>query len=186
MSADDRVRWDTIFRQQAHLPYPAPDPLVLQFTPPPAPEARALDLCAGMGQNGLWLAEQGYLADIMDISRVALQRARTEMTIRNLRNVNLLQTDVDLLRLDRQQYDLVCVCRYLRRDLFTRIAASVKPGGRVIYETYNLDYLQQVPNFNRRFLLQPNELAAFFASWTLLHQEEVGGVSQIVAVRPAS
>lgn len=183
MAAEDRVRWDTHFRQQAALPYPSPDPLLLQYTPLPTAGARALDLCAGLGQNGLWLAEQGYLVDIMDISRVALQHARTEMTMRNLRSVNLLQTDVDRLRLRRHHYDLVCVFRYLRRDLFPVISHSLKHGGRILYETYTLDYLKQVPGFNRRFLLAADELPGYFPDYTLLYHDESGGTAQLVAVK---
>jgi 2-polyprenyl-3-methyl-5-hydroxy-6-metoxy-1,4-benzoquinol methylase len=126
MSSEDRIRWDNAYRQRLHRAYPSPDPLLLQFTPPldkalgnkvsdaeaqddensHTPDnleesvTRALDLAAGWGQNGLWLAEQGYNVDIMDISRVALQRARAEMAVRNLRNINLLQMDVDDLQLE--------------------------------------------------------------------------------------
>lgn len=186
MSADDRVRWDTHFRSRARDPYPDPDPLLLQAAPPASGELRALDLCGGLGQNGLWLAEQGYIVDVMDISRVALNRARVEMTLRNLRSVNLLQTDVDTLQLEPESYDLICVFRYLRRDLFPKIARAVRPGGRVIYETFHVGYLETVPNFNRAFLLNCGELRGYFAGWRLLHDEETRDTAQIVAVKPTA
>jgi SAM-dependent methyltransferase len=185
MSADDRVRWDEVFRLKAQAPYPAPDPLLLQLTPAPTREgARGLDLCGGLGQNGLWLAEQGYLTDILDISRVALQRARQEMASRNLRNVNLLQVDVDELALERSHYDVVCVFRYLRRDLFPKIAASVAHGGRIIYETYNMRYLEKVPEFNRSFLLYLDELPRFFEGWQTLYFEEHDHTTRYVGLKP--
>ena len=113
MAAEDRIRWDGIFRQRVSQPYPPADPLLLQYAPPPGDDdARALDLAAGVGQNGLWLAQEGYTVDIIDISRIALRRALSEQTMRNLRNVNLLQMDVDDLRLDAKRYDVVCVFRY--------------------------------------------------------------------------
>lgn len=184
MSAEDRVRWDGIFRLKAQAPFPAPDPLLLQFTPSPTrEEARGLDLCAGLGQNGLWLAEQGYSADIMDISRVALQRARTEMSARNLRNINLLQVDVDDFKLDRDAYEVVCVFRYLRRDLFPKLIESILPGGRILYETYNMRYLAQVPAFNREFLLYMDELPTFFKGWQTLYFEEDSHQTRYVGVK---
>lgn len=184
MSAKDRVRWDTYFRQTASQPYPAPDPLLLQFTPTATPDARALDLCGGLGQNGLWLAGEGYNVDVMDISRVALNRARTEMMLRNLRSVNLLPIDVDGLWLDANSYDLICVFRYLRRDWFEMLKAAIKPGGRLIYETYNRRYLEIVPGFNPAFLLAPNELCEYFRDWQLFHWEEDGHNTRMVAIRP--
>ncbi|MBC8100405.1 MAG: methyltransferase domain-containing protein, partial [Armatimonadetes bacterium] len=84
MSADDRVRWDEIYHDLAQQRYPAPDALLFECVPPPSAHSRALDLACGVGQNGIWLATQGYTVDLMDISRVALNRARGEMAMRNL------------------------------------------------------------------------------------------------------
>ena len=186
MSAKDRVRWDKIYQQRSQDPYPAPNPLLLQYAPPASEDSRltALDLAGGLGQNALWLAEQGYSVDLMDISRVALQQARTEMTIRNIRNINLLQVDVDDIELKKESYNLVTVTRYLKRDLFPEIMASVIPGGRVIYDTFNVRYLEHVPEFNRAFLLQLGELRGFFSEWTILYEDEADHNSHIVAVKP--
>lgn len=188
MSVRDRVRWDNVYKRNISKPFPPPDPLLLQFTPPIPVDAdplpRALDLAAGLGQNGLWLAEQGYAVDIMDISRVALTRARSEMMMRNLRNVNLLQVDVDQIELAHRNYHVVCVFRYLRRDLFDAIRKSVIPGGRVVYSTFNLRYLEEVPGFNRDFLLEEGEILDVFSGWEIIHYEEVAYESHLIALRP--
>ena len=160
MSAEDRIRWDAIYRERANEPYPPPDPLLFEYTPPVTPEReyRALDLAAGHGQNGLWLAAQGYTVDIMDISRLALLRAQAEMATRNLRNANLLPVDLDSVELSTDFYDVVCVFRYLKRDLFPQLRACIRPGGRIIYETFNVRYRGLVPEFNPAFLLEIGEL----------------------------
>jgi SAM-dependent methyltransferase len=198
MSAKDRVRWDEIFANRKQDSYPTPAALLLQFTPAVAEDEQpnALDLAAGLGQNGLWLAEQGYHVDVMDISRVALRQAREEMALRNLRNANLLQVDLDELVLKHdgdclaaheicaESYDLICVFRYLKRSLFPLIKDAIKPNGRVIYETFNLNYLQEVPQFNRDFLLKQHELADIFSDWRIIHHEEESSSTQLVAVKP--
>src|SRR5262245_51995262 len=111
MSARDRLRWDAIYRDTQNATYPAPDPLLFQYTPPPDDERehRAMDLAAGLGQNGLWLAAQGYLTDVADISRVALTRAQAESVHRGLRNLNFLQLDLDDVLLPSETYDMLCV-----------------------------------------------------------------------------
>jgi tellurite methyltransferase len=187
MTAEDRLRWDTIYRQRGTQPYPDPDPLLYEYTPPlaAASDRRALDLAGGLGQNGLWLAEQGYTVDVMDISRMALLRGRAEMIARGLRNINFLQVDLDTADLKLNKYDLVCVFRYLKRDLFTQLRACIRPGGRIIYETYNIRYVDVVPQFNRDYLLEPGELAGYFADWKILHQAEIRHISRVVAVKPA-
>lgn len=184
MSSQDRIRWDAIYADRSRQSFPPPDPLLLNYTPhvPEGQERRALDLASGFGQNGLWLAAQGYTTDLMDISRVALSRARMELAARNLRNVNLLQMDVDDLLLEDQVYDLICVFRYLKRSIMPTLRAAVAPEGRVIYESYNIRYLEQVPDFNTAFLLNLGELLGMFQGWKIIHYVEDDHISQIVAV----
>lgn len=186
MARTDRIRWDHFFRGEAHKPYPAPDSLLLQYTPPVAPEAdaTALDLAAGLGQNGLWLASQGYRTDLMDISRVALRRAHAQMGARQLRNANLLQVDLDQVQLENSLYDVIVVFRYLRRDLFHMLRDALKPGGRILYSTYNVRYLHSVPGFNRAFLLEMGELPGYFPAWQVIDHEERGHNTHFVAVKP--
>jgi tellurite methyltransferase len=185
MSVQDRARWDRVYRDDAVKEYPPPDPILLEYTPPVGDgrEQRGLDLASGVGQNGLWLAEQGYIVDLMDISRTGLLRAQTEAGARGLHNINLLPVDFDQHELDTNRYDLVCVFRYLKRDLFTQIRHCVRPGGRVIYVTFNRRYLQIVPGFNTAFLLEIGELAGYFADWKVLHFLEETHISRMVAIK---
>lgn len=186
MSRGDRARWDATYQQQAEDAFPAPDPLLLQFTLPvdEGTEPRALDLACGLAQNGMWLAAQGYRVDAMDISRVALDRAHAEAGRRRLRLMNFYHVDLDEVRLEARAYDLVCVFRYLQRSLFPQIRQAVRPGGRVIYQTYTIERLEAMPDANPDYLLQPGELAGYFADWRLVHNAERRDVSQVVAIRP--
>lgn len=186
MSSADRNRWDAYYRQRNQGAFPDPDPFLLEATPPasgPA-EQRALDLAGGVGQNGLWLASQGYTVDVIDISRMALIRGRAEMMNRGLRNINFLQRDLDNVDLKLNRYHLVCVFRYLKRDLFPAIRACIQPGGRIIYETFNTNYLEIVPDFNRDFLLAPAELASYFADWKIIHHSHANHISRLAALKP--
>jgi hypothetical protein len=106
------------------------------------------------------------------------------MGMRNLRNVNLLQVDLDSLQMEPATYDLICVFRYLKRRLFGLLKLGTVPGGRIIYETFNMRYLEVVPQFNKQFLLEPGELLDYFSDWQIRFQEEDGAVSRIVAVKP--
>lgn len=188
MTVRDRMRWDTYYQQLPESQYPPPDPLLFQFTPPVEPgttrEYRALDLASGLGQNGLWLATQGYTTDLLDISREALRRAQEQAARTQVRSLNFHQVDLDEVALKSEAYDLVCVFRYLKRDLFPRIRACVRSGGRVIYQTFNVHYLERAPDFNREFLLEPGELAGYFSDWRILWNHEQDHISQLVAVKP--
>lgn len=186
MSVQDRVRWDDVYRERENQPFPAPDPLLLEYTPvvTPQSECRALDLAGGLGQNGLWLASQGYTVDVMDISRTALMRGKMQMEQQGLRTLNFLQVDLDDIELEANHYHLVCVFRYLKRDLFPQIRTCLTPGGRIIYETFNRRYLSIVPQFNQAFLLEPGELLGHFAGWNILYNADEKHLSRIVALKP--
>ncbi len=184
MSAQDRAKWDAQYHQKTG-DYPAPDPLLLMYTPPlTTHKKRALDVACGVGQNGLWLAQQGYVVDMMDISRVALRGAQDEINKRQLRNTNLLQIDLDDTDFDDQLYDVVCVFRYLNRNLFRKLRASVVNGGRVIYETFNTNHRANNATFNPAYLLEIDELPLYFKGWDILHHNDDEHISQIVAVKP--
>jgi tellurite methyltransferase len=188
MSAEDRIRWDAIYRDRLNQPYPDPDPLLFSYTPrvPNHPDfpLRALDLAGGFGQNALWLASQGYAVDLVEISRVALNRARAEMAIRNLRDVNLLQEDMEDFTLYNDRYDLICVFRFLNRNLFPQICDALSSGGRIIYETFNERYIFERPDFNRDYLLTDGELPAAFPGWQVVFHDETSYVTQFVAIKP--
>jgi 2-polyprenyl-3-methyl-5-hydroxy-6-metoxy-1,4-benzoquinol methylase len=188
MAAHDRLRWDAIYRERSADDYPAPDPMLFQFAPPrrAGETAAALDIAAGLGQNGLWLAAQGYVVDLIDVSRVALLQAQAEAARRQLHNANFFQRDLDDARFERESYDVVCVFRFLNRDLMPQIRAAIRPGGRVIYQTFNMRYLNLKPDMNAAYLLGIGELAGFFGDWRILHNSEPEHVSRLVAVKPVN
>jgi 2-polyprenyl-3-methyl-5-hydroxy-6-metoxy-1,4-benzoquinol methylase len=186
MSAKDRGRWDTFYNERTEQPLAEPDPLVLNYTPPLLPNEtrRALDAAGGLGHNALWLAEQGYNVDLMDISRVALVRAQEEMRQRGVRAINLFQVDFDEAELTHETYDLIVIMRFLSQPLMSQLRAAVVPGGRILFETFNRGLLKFKPNFNPAYLLQRDEALGYFSDWRILHHAELSTTSQVVAVKP--
>ncbi|MCS7071161.1 MAG: class I SAM-dependent methyltransferase [Anaerolinea sp.] len=194
MAVQDRIHWDARHRASRDRAYPDPDPLLFMYTPPTATyqargrlsgeRPRALDLACGLGQNGLWLAAQGYSVDMIDISREALLIARQVAASRGLRTLNFLQSDLDETALQSEAYDVVCVFRFLKRNLFERIRASVRPGGRVIYATHTTGWKAIRPEACDRYLLHSGELIGYFSDWRILHQRETECEAEIVALKP--
>jgi hypothetical protein len=68
--------------------------------------------------------------------------------------------------------------------LFPALRATVRPGGRIVYETFHIGHLQRHPAFSRDHLLERGELAALFSDWRLLLQRESDSVAQVVALKP--
>lgn len=187
MSVEDRVKWNKVYGERVLRAYPPPDALLVAYAPVPTspfPQRVALDLAAGLCQNALWLAEHGYLVNALDVSHVALERGRAEMAMRNMRSLNFIQSDLDRAQLIKNTYDVICCFRFLSRHLFPDIRAALKPGGIIIYQTWNIRLLQRRPDASRAYLLELRELPSFFTGWEVLHDDEVGDMSRFVARKP--
>lgn len=186
MAKSDRERWDRRYADPiARLKKRGHNPLLERHVLPVRPGSRALELACGLGRNALWLAEQGYRVDAIDISLEALRHARAEMLRRDVSGVNFILGDLDHFPLPDVPYDLVVVFRFLDRALFPAIRDRARPGGLVVYQTFNLRRLEQQPTFSREHLLRPGELAGHFPGWTVLEASDDGDVSTFVGRKPA-
>jgi SAM-dependent methyltransferase len=162
---------------------------LLRKIPPPL---FILDLASGEGQNGLFLAREGFQVTLCDISEDALEKARRKAEEGGLSVqtwcVDLEQDDVDPL--SELTFGAILVFRYLHRPLIPSIKGALAPGGLLIYETFTA----QQPRFGRprnpRFLLRPGELKKWFEDWNIryyfegVENEPKRAVAQIVCQKP--
>lgn len=158
-----------------------------EFLAETAPGA-ALDLAGGAGRNAVWLAERGWRVKLIDISDVALKMAREKLDLVKkasssqlkavaVRRGSLKAEIVDLnsvSHLGTEEYELLVVFYFLRRELFPAISRALKPGGTLIYRTYTIDRMK-VPGgpSDPKYLLQPNELLHAFPGLRVLHYREM-------------
>jgi len=145
----------------------------------------ALDLAGGAGRNALWLAQRGWKVKLIDIAETAIAQAernaqellqRPSMSPQPVScgRVRAERLDLNSIRdLGQKEYDLVIVFFYLRRELFPAIAASLKPGGFLLYKTFTEGqlHLGGGPR-NPDYLLRPGELRQGFHELDILHYKE--------------
>ncbi|MEW6352172.1 MAG: class I SAM-dependent methyltransferase [Thermodesulfobacteriota bacterium] len=147
----------------------------------------ALDLACGTGRNALFLAESGYTVDAIDISIHALRILQAEARSRAL-PVRCIAADLDIFPLPRERYDLVVVFNFFDPRLFPRLRDSMRPGGLVVYSTFNTRHFSVRPEFNPAYLVEAEHLTDFFADFDILVSEpeagEFGDVSRLVAKKP--
>ena len=75
MSDADRERWNARYESGEYAARTHPSALLAAWTGR-LPRGRALDVACGRGRNAIHLAANGYAVDAMDISGVALAKAR--------------------------------------------------------------------------------------------------------------
>jgi len=188
MSATERQFWNAYYRRNLTDSYPSPDPLLFEVVPPlfEMRPYRALDVACGLGQNALWLAGQGYITDALDISDIALTIGQAYASRRGIGRMQFIQADLDEYPLEQNEYDIVVVMRFIKRGLIPDLRAAVRPGGRLIYEAYNLHALAQHPDLDPEQTFCIGELLGYFADWRILYQTTTNGVSRLVALKPTN
>jgi hypothetical protein len=82
-------------------------------------------------------------------------------------------------------YDLVVVFYFFSEPLIGPIRDSVKPGGLLIYATFNQRHTSIRPEFNPVYLVKPDALARYFPDYdVLIHETDAGdalNISRLVA-----
>lgn len=133
------------------------------------PRPRALDIACGAGRDAVFLAINGFHVEAWDILPDALALA-DDLARRSGANIHTLQRDVEREgAIDENAYDLVCCFNFLHRPLLPHIAAAVRPGGIVVYETFVEPQRETFGKPSRAsHVLAPGELARAFADWEIL------------------
>jgi len=191
----ERARWNRRYAEEARSPE-IPDSFFIdayqEYVEPllgARQGALALDVAAGAGRQGLWLAERAWNVTLVDISSEALSLARRRAAGRNL-SIEFLECDLTTVRSAQSQdwqgrFDLVLGFFYLHRDLFPVLVDALKPGGLLIYKTYTrLQLSFGTGPANPEHLLHPGELRTAFSALTPLSYRETvrdRGVAELVA-----
>lgn len=170
MSHSDKEKWDKKYTEmQGLLERRLPSELLSAFFEN-APGRRALDLACGSGRHTLFLAENGFDVDAVDLSTVALEALRSAA---NTDRVSVIEADLDTYVPAPGAYDLIVITNFLDRALMKRAEAALKPGGVMIVETYMADARNERADANPDFLLADRELLTIFGTgFTVLDYRE--------------
>jgi SAM-dependent methyltransferase len=171
VSQDERARWDRRYATGEYTSRTHPTPFLLEWLDR-TPAGRALDVATGTGRNALALAEAGYEVDAVDISAIAIDRARAEAERRGL-EVNWVVADLDTEALPADGYDLIAVLRYRDPDLWPRLRSALAPDGWILIEHHLQTYRQDVVGpSDDAFRLAPGELLEAFGDLRVVHYSE--------------
>ena len=182
----DKARWNKKYDTEKYIAGRDPIPFLQNHTDL-LPKGKALDLAIGEGRNGVYLATQGFQVTGVDISEVGLKKAQALAAEKGVTLATIV-ADLEQYDIPPNTFDVIICAYYLQRDLFPKIAAALKPGGVAVLETYTVDNLQYRPNFNRAYLLEPNELLTMLPGLRVLRYQEVdtgqAAFASILALKP--
>jgi tellurite methyltransferase len=168
----DQKRWDDRFGRKEFAFGKEPNPFLKKHIRL-LPKGRALDIASGEGRNAVFLAQQGFEVDAVDISEKGLEKAQKLAREKGVK-INALSVDLDQYQIEKERYDLITNCYFLRRSLIPKIKKGLKKGGRVIFETYILEQRKLGTGGPKqaKYFLRTNELLRLFKNFRILFYRE--------------
>lgn len=171
-SEDDRRRWDLFYNTRNYVFGKEPSSFLKEnigFFP----KGKALDLAMGEGRNAVFMAKKGFFVDGVDISEVALKKAKLLARDSNV-TVNAINADLNHYQIRPETYDVILNIDYLQRSLIPEIKKGLKKGGLVIFENYTVEQLgnAQGQQIRRDLLLERGELRNHFKEFEIVVYRE--------------
>lgn len=157
----DVERWEKKYQETNAVVSLKPDPLLVEYRGLLESEGLALDLAAGTCQASVHLAKLHNRVIAVDCSLTALQLGQELAGHHNVR-LYALVADLSDWPIPHSVFDIVTCFRYLNREMFPQMQDALKPGGLLIYKTFNEHYLRKAPHFNPNYLLSAGELTQHF------------------------
>ena len=131
-------------------------------------------MACGAGRNALYLAAAGFDVDAIDISSVALERARRSADERGLA-VRWLAVDLDEdadRRLPNGPYDAIVWVRYVNRQLMPSLLRRLRAGGYLLCEQHLTTTIEVVGPKSPEFRVEAGELRASAVALDVLFYRE--------------
>ncbi len=181
----DKDRWNSKYETEVYLFGEKPIPFLVDNVHL-LPKGKVLDIAMGEGRNGVYLATQGFEVLGLDISEKGLEKAHN-LAKKNNVTIETKVVDLESFKLEPNSYDVILCSYYMQRNLFKQFQSALKPGGMIVVETYNVDYLKYV-KFSRKWALDTNELLDIFKGLRVIRYQDfddgLEAYSSIIAQKP--
>lgn len=133
MPAADRERWDARYRSGIPVQHACATLTENLHLLPDG--GHALDLACGLGANARVLAAAGLTTEGWDVSPVAIERLAALAAAEGLR-VRGCVRDALAAPPEPASFDVIVVAHFFERTLLPALAAALRPGGLLFYETF--------------------------------------------------
>ena len=181
----DKDRWNSKYETEVYLFGEQPVPFLVENSHL-LPKGKVVDIAMGEGRNGVYLATQGFDVLGLDISEKGLEKAHN-LAKKNNTSIETKVVDLENYQLQPNSYDVILCTYYMDRSLYKQFESALKPGGMIVVETYNVDYLKYA-KFSRKWALDTNELLDIFKGLRVIRYQDfddgLEAYSSIIAQKP--
>ena len=165
----DKDRWNSKYETEVYLFGEKPIPFLVDNVHL-LRKGKVLDIAMGEGRNGVYLATKGFEVLGLDISEKGLEKAHN-LAKKNKVTIETKVVDLESFTLEPNSYDVILCTYYMQKDLFKQFQSALKPGGMIVVETYNVDYLKYV-QFSRKWALDTNEMLDIFKGLRVIRYQD--------------
>jgi len=171
--------WDERYATDAYIFGTAPNVFLASQAALIRPGMRALAIADGEGRNGVWLAGRGVQVHAIDVSPVALEKARKLATERGV-TLDFEQADILDWNWPAAAYDLVAAIFIQfapppeRDRIIAGIRRSLNPGGLLVMQGYTpkqVEFATGGPP-NPANMYTAALLRDWFGDWDIMHLRE--------------
>ncbi len=185
----DRSRWDSLYEKTQGYVFGKEPAEILKDTIDILPVGRALDIAMGEGRNAVFLAKKGFVVDGVDLSEVAIRKAK-RLAKENQVTISTQQADLNAYVIKPETYEVIVNIDFLLRPLIPQIKRGLKRGGVVVFENMTVDQLKnpQSEGMRQDYLLKLGELKELFKDYQIVHYAETNdgktAKASLIAVKP--
>lgn len=159
----DPAFWDAMYARRGAGHSHGPNTFLTQHAQHLAAGA-ALDVACGEGADALWLAQRSWHVTAVDLSGVALARARAADVNHQVQwiHADVLQWSPPVETFDLVNVQFIHLPPQQRPDLLARLSSAVRPGGMFLFAAHHTSDLTTG-------LGHPNRPELYFDADTVMH-----------------
>lgn len=178
---EHKGHWDSLYNTIGYVFGKEPAPFLrdhVSLLPP----GKVLDIAMGEGRNAVFLAKKGFDVEGVDISEVAIRKAK-RLARENGVRIRTVAADLHSYAIRPGAYDVILNINYLQRSLVPGIKKGLRKGGVVVYENATVDQLQNPSGQHARrdYLLEKGELRELFKDFEILVFRETNDGKEALA-----
>ena len=169
--SNTKEEWDQKFLSRGYIFGKAPAKFLKENANLLKNRSTVLDLGMGEGRNAVFLAAKGHKVVGIDISSVAVEKAKALAKEFNT-EIKGVVASLDNYSINEASFDVIMCFYYVDRNLVQKMKKWLRPGGLIFYEAHTIDKLKSNPLINKNYLVGKGEIKKFFKEFELIKFEE--------------
>ncbi len=170
---DVQGQWDSRYSRNAFIYGKSPAKFLAENYHYLKPNSLVLDMGMGEGRNAVFLAQKGHRVTGIDISSVAIKKAKM-LAKEYAVTITSIVASMETYQIAPESFDAIICFYYVDRTLLKKMKSWLKPGGILMYEGHTLKQraLQKFAKDPESYFLKAGELLTMFEGMQILKYEE--------------